>query len=79
VAGGNDRLDANTAAAPSHDTNRLTYHAAMTTFDIDALSATVAASASLQSAPEVAETIAVIDFETTGMSPSLCSVVSVFG
>ncbi len=42
----------------------------MRTFNIDALCATVAAAANVPSAPEVAETIAVIDFETTGMSPS---------
>ena len=48
----------------------MTYHAAMRTFNIDAFCATVAAADNVPSAPEVAETIAVIDFETTGMSPS---------
>ncbi len=42
----------------------------MTTFNIDALSATVASAPGLAGAPEVAETIAVIDFETTGMTPT---------
>jgi DNA polymerase-3 subunit epsilon len=42
----------------------------MTTPDIDALSATVAATSGLADATNGTETIAVIDFETTGMTPS---------